>query len=323
MNTGVTGKPALGSATREGGPLVTGATGFAGGHLVDRLLLSHDEVNAWAHAQVPSATDSRVRWRAVDLTDRGAIETALAESRPGVIYHCAGLPHVAESWARAGQALQVNALGTHFLLDAAARLGFDPLVVVVSSALVYRPALDAMADDHPIGPVDPYGVSKLAQEMTAARSSTRSVIARPFNHAGPRQSPAFVTSSFARQIAEIEAGRAEPILRVGNLDARRDITDVRDTVRAYEVLGATGTPGASYNVCSGTAYRVGDLLERLLGLARVQVTVQQDPARMRPSDNPVVLGDAGRLTRETGWRPEIPIEQTLADLLNWWRAHIA
>lgn len=304
-------------------PLVTGATGFAGSHLVDRLLLSHDAVDAWAHAHVPAAADPRVRWRAVDLTDRDAIERALDQTRPSVIYHCAGLPHVAESWSRGGQALQVNAFGTHLLLDAASRLDFDPFVVVVSSALVYRPALDAMSEDHPLGPVDPYGVSKLAQEMTVARSTTRAVVARPFNHAGPRQSAAFVTSSFARQIVEAEVGRGEPVLRVGNLDARRDITDVRDTVRGYEALAASGVTGRPFNVCSGIAHRVGDLLERLLGMARVRVAVQHDPTRMRPSDNPIVLGDATRLKRQTGWQPEIPIDQTLRDLLDWWRAQIA
>ena len=319
----MTGTPVLRTATREGGPLVTGAAGFAGGHLVDRLLLSHETVTAWAHSHVPADHDARVRWRAVDLTDRRAIETALDESRPAVIYHCAGLPHVGESWTRAGQALHVNAFGTHVLLDAATRLGLDPRVIVVSSALVYRPALEAMTDDHPIGPVDPYAVSKVAQEMAAMRSATQSIVVRPFNHAGPRQSAAFVTSSFARQIAEIEAGRAEPVLRVGNLDARRDITDVRDTVRAYEALAASGTVKTSYNVCSGIAYRVGDLLEQLLGMARVRVTVQHDPSRMRPSDNPVVLGDAARLTQATAWRPEIPIDQTLRDLLDWWRARTA
>lgn len=312
------------SDTRAGLPLVTGASGFAGSHLVERLLQSHDAVNAWAHsARSPRPTaDSRVQWDVVDLLDRRTVERTLESTAPSVIYHCAGLPHVAESWSRSGRALEVNAYGTHLLLESAARLGQAPLVVVISSALVYRPAATPLSEDDVIGPIDPYGVSKLAQEMIAARASVPTVIARPFNHAGPRQSAAFVTSSFARQIAEIEAGGAEPILRVGNLDARRDITDVRDTVRAYETLADSGRPGRPYNVCSGTAYRVGDLLDKLLTMARVRVRVEQDMARLRPSENPVVLGDPSRIAAETAWRAVIPIEQTLSDLLDWWRLEL-
>lgn len=302
----------------SGFPLVTGATGFAGSHLLDRLLDTHDRVYAWARSPVPT-TNGRVQWQTVDLVDPDSVARALAGARPPVIYHLAGLPHVAESWTRSRQALQVNALGTYLLLEAVARLGFDPLVVVVSSALVYRPAAEALAEDHPLGPVDPYGVSKLAQEMAATQSGVRTLIARPFNHAGPRQSAAFVASSFARQIADIEAGRADPVLHVGNLEARRDITDVRDTVRAYEALVSSGDPGQPYNVCRGSAYRIGDLLERLIGMARARVDVRQDPDRMRPSDNPLVLGDPARIAKATGWRAEIPIEQTLHDVLEWWR----
>ena len=302
----------------SGLPLVTGATGFAGSHLVDWLLDTHERVHAWAHSTVPPE-NPRIHWHAVNLEARDSVERALAETRPSVIYHLAGLPHVAESWTKSRQALQVNAFGTHLLLDTITRLDLDPLVVVVSSALVYRPAAEALAEDHPLGPSDPYGVSKLAQEMSAARSGVRTIIARPFNHAGPRQSASFALSSFARQIVDIEAGRARPVLHVGNLDARRDITDVRDTVRAYDELAASGQPGQPYNVCRGTAYRVGDLLEQLLGMAQVRVEVKQDPERMRPSDNPLVLGNPARVTLDTGWRAEIPMEQTLRDLLDWWR----
>lgn len=306
------------SPSAPGLPLVTGASGFAGSHLVDRLLETHEAVHAWAHSTVPRQ-DSRIHWHAVHLEVRDSVERALADSTPSVIYHLAGLPHVAESWTRSRQTLQVNAFGTHLLLDAITRLDLDPLVVVVSSALVYRPAAEALAEDHPLGPSDPYGVSKLAQEMSAVRSGVRTIIARPFNHAGPRQSASFALSSFARQIVDIEAGRAAPVLHVGNLDARRDITDVRDTVRAYEQLAASGLPGQPYNVCRGTAYRVGDLLEQLLGLAQVRVEVKQDPERMRPSDNPLVLGNPSRVTGDTGWHAQITMEQTLHDLLEWWR----
>ena len=159
--------------------------------------------------------------------------------------------------------------------------------------------------------------------MTAASApGARVFIARPFNHAGPRQSTAYVTSSFARQIAQIEAGTGEPIIRVGNLEARRDITDVRDTVRAYRLIVERGEPLRPYNVCSGRPYRVGDLLTTLIGLARIPIEVRVDPARLRPSDTPIIVGDPSRLVAETGWAAEIPIERLLGDLLDHWRGEV-
>lgn len=308
------------------GPLlVTGATGFAGSHLLDRLLAAGEAVAAWAgpRGRAGEGDDRRVRWQTVDILDRAAVAGAIRRLKPRVVFHLAGLPHVGESWQQADRALQVNALGTHHLLDAVEQEAPGCRVVVAGSALVYRPSDRALSEEAPLAPADPYGVSKLAQEMLAGRAAADVVRTRPFNHAGPRQSDAFVTSSFARQIAEIEAGLREPTLLVGNLEARRDIMDVRDTARAYEALAARGRSGAVYNICSGVAYRVGDLLERLLGLARTRVSVRQDPARLRPSDNPVVLGDHSRLTADTGWQPEIPVETTLADLLAWWRPRVA
>lgn len=301
---------------------MTGATGFAGSHLLDRLLRSHPDVAGWAHTRPRTDAPAGVHWQQVDLLDRAAVRDAIDQLKPSVIFHCAGLPHVAEAWTNAGRALEVNALGTHHLLEAVRETVPGSRVIVAGSALVYGPSDRALREDDPLAPSDPYGVSKLAQELVALRATTPVVAARPFNHVGPRQQASFATSSFARQIAEIEAGRREPILLVGNLDARRDLTDVRDTVRAYEALATHGTAGRTYNICSGTALRVGDVLDRLLGLARTQVTVRTDPARLRPSDNPVVLGDPSRIGNETGWRAEISIEQTLQDLLGWWRAQL-
>lgn len=311
------------SADGSGPVLVTGATGFAGSHLVDHLLDLGDRVAGWTRpGRQPQDADPRVAWQEVDVLDRRAVANAIGELRPRTIFHLAGLPHVGESWKHADRALAVNALGTHHLVDAVEQHAPDCRLVVAGSALVYRPSLEALREDSPLGPADPYGISKLAQEMRVAGARVAAVRTRPFNHAGPRQSEAFVTSSFAKQIAEIEAGVRPPTLEVGNLEARRDITDVRDTVRAYAALAGSGAAGAVYNICSGTAYKVGDLLEQLLRLSNTRIDVRQDPARMRPSDNPVVLGDHARVTADTGWAPSIPIAQTLADLLAWWRSRV-
>ncbi len=309
-----------------GVPLVTGATGFAGSHLLDQLvqLAGPSAVEAWAHRGGRTAAerdaDPRARWSAVDLLDRDAVREALAGAAPSVIYHCAGVADVHASWHSPARALRVNVLGTEHLLAAARELNLSCPVVVTSSALVYRPSARAIAETDPVAPSSPYGVSKLGQELVARQSYGRVIVARAFNHAGPRQDASYVTSAFARQLAEIEAGAREPVLLVGNLDSRRDITDVRDTVRAYRLLAAHGRPDRPYNVCSGRAYRVGDLLEILLGRTRTRVQVTPDPTRTRPHDNPIVLGDPSRIAADTGWRAEIPIERTLADLLDYWRA---
>jgi GDP-4-dehydro-6-deoxy-D-mannose reductase len=298
--------------------------GFAGSHLVDHLLQSFPSVAAWGNPSgrpISRPPDPRVHWERVDLLDGAAVAAELTALRPVAIYHCAGVAHVAESWSESSRALQVNALGTHRLLEGVLEAGLTCPVLVTGSALIYEQSSGPVVEDDPIRPSSPYAVSKLAQEMAAARSPHGAVIlARPFNHAGPRQDASFVTSSFARQIAEIEAGLREPVLQVGNLEARRDITDVRDTVRAYQLLVDRGQPRRPYNVCRGEAFRIGDLLDALVRMSHAAITIQPDPARRRPSDNPVVLGDRSRITQETGWEPEIPIERTLGDLLEYWRA---
>lgn len=309
-------------------PLITGATGFAGRHLLESLLADDVRVHAWSNARgrpvdPALASDARIRWRAVDLLDRGSVDAALEAARPTVIYHCAGFADEHWSWQDPVRALNGNVLATHHLLESVRDLALDARIVIPSSALIYRPSPDAIDEDFPIGPTSPYGVSKLAQEMIAADSPLPILVARPFNHAGPRQNPSYVTSAFAKQLAEIEAGLSEPILHVGNLDARRDLTDVRDTVHAYRALAERGQTHRPYNVCSGRAYRIRDLLDILLSLARVRVNVAVDRARLRPSDNPLVLGSPARIIQETGWRPAIPIEQTLSDLLAFWRAAVS
>jgi GDP-4-dehydro-6-deoxy-D-mannose reductase len=284
-------------------------------------------VAVWGHAasrRAAADADPRVSRADVDLLRAASLDAALAAAPPSAIFHLAGFADVNAAWRASAQALRVNALGTHHLLGAAARRGPDVPVLVVSSALVYRSSPAPIDEGRPLAPSTPYGMSKLAQEMTAAHSRCRRVfVARPFNHAGPRQSDAYVTSGFARQIAEIEAGVREPVLRVGNLESRRDLTDVRDTVRAYRLIVERGQPGRPYNVCSGRAHRIADLVEMLVARARVRIRVETDPARLRPSDTPVVVGSFERLHADTGWEPRVPIERTLADLLDHWRTAIA
>jgi len=307
-------------------PLITGATGFAGSHLLERFTSRGERAHAWAHrgsarAQISGndRDDKGVTWSAVDLLDRTSVREALRRANPSVIYHCAGAADVHTAWQAPARALRVNVLGTHNLFESSRELSLGCRILVTGSALVYQPQQNAITESSPVGAATPYGVSKLAQELVAADSPLPAVLVRSFNHAGPRQSPSYATSAFAKQIAEIESGRQEPVLHVGNLDAQRDITDVRDTVRAYEALAERGQPRRPYNVCTGRAHSMRSLLDILLSLARMQVRIEVDPARLRPSDNPVILGSHARLTQDTGWVPQIPIEQTLADLLEYWR----
>jgi len=302
--------------------LVTGAAGFAGSHLVDRLVGDGADVVAWHRpGGAPPRETARTRWEAVDLLDADAVAAAIARLRPAAVYHCAGAAHVGRSWDTTESTFATNVRGTHHLLRALEREAAGARVLVPSSALVYAGANEALTEEHPLVPGSPYGLSKLAQEMLACRTNGQLgvTIARSFNHLGPRQDPHFVASGFARRIADIEKGRWSPEISVGNLDAGRDLTDVRDTVRAYTMILERGTPGRPYNVCSGRAITMRHLLDLLLARARVPVTVRVDPARYRPNDTPLLLGDPRRLRDDLGWTAEIPLEQTLDDLLEYWR----
>jgi GDP-4-dehydro-6-deoxy-D-mannose reductase len=315
--------------------LVTGAAGFAGSHLLD--LIKHDgqPIAGWylhGHHPLDSSSTSRpsfegVDWRAVDLTDREAVRAAIAAGRPAEIYHLAGAANQGNSWDRTDESLRANALGTHHLLDALRRERIDARVLVIGSAAVYRPKQEPFGEESPIGPTSPYGVSKLAQEMTALQAfalhGQHVIVSRSFNHIGPRQSADYVASSFARQIAMIEAGQAPQVIQVGNLEARRDLMDVRDTVRAYRALMRRGEPGRAYNVCSGEAHAIRELLDGLLAHSTVSVEVRVDESRLRPVDQPLLVGRLDRIRRETGWQPEIGWSRTLADLLQDWRTRIA
>lgn len=295
------------------GVLVTGARGFAGRYLVEHLESTGAEVTGWAREQI-------------DLLDRKAVLRAMAELRPRVVYHCAGAAHVGQSFGNVADTLAANVLGTHHVLDALRHAGISARVLITGSSLVYRQSERALKEEDPTGPATPYAVSKLAQEMLGQRGIKEDkqhvLLARPFNHTGPRQAPTYAAPTFAQQIALIEKGRMRPEIVVGNLDASRDLHDVRDTVRAYAAIVERGEPGRIYNVCSGQAFKIRDVLDRLIGMSRVPVTVTVDPARYRPSDNLMLWGDRSRIERELGWKPQIQLNQTLADLLDYWRKEI-
>ena len=305
--------------------LVTGAAGFAGSHLIELLEREAATVVAWHRPAGRMPHPARVRWQAVDLLDAAAVRQAIDEIRPAAVYHCAGAAHVGRSWDATESTFAVNVRGTHHLLQALGQASLTARVMIPSSAMVYRPGSEALTEEHPLVPTSPYGLSKLAQEMLGARASNGPVsvtIGRAFNHVGPRQDPSFAAAGFARQIAEIEAGRREPEVVVGNLDARRDTTDVRDTVRAYRVILNHGTPGRPYNISTGRAIAIGEILDMLCARAKVAIRIRVDPDRFRRNDVALIVGDSSRLQRELGWAPAIPLAQTLDDLLEHWRGLI-
>ena len=304
----------------NGTVLVTGAAGFAGSHLLEHLNGS-DTVVGWSRAEPPSEFAHAARWQQVDILDRGQVYDALRGLRPRAIFHLAGLPHVAESWSNSTASLAVNVLGTHRIIDALERLDYPCRILVTGSAQVYAPSSTPIGEEDAIAPTSPYALSKLAQEQLALRaaSNIEVIVTRSFNHTGPRQKPAFLAPSVARQIALIERGSLAPVIKVGNLDPTRDIVDVRDTVRAYALLMKSGSPGTIYNVASGVGTPVRTIVEALVARARVPIRLEQDPARLRPNDVNVLVGDPRRLNAATGWTPEISLEQTLDDLLNYWR----
>lgn len=252
-----------------------------------------------------------------------AVSKTIEESQPDVIFHCAGAAHVGSSWERAVDTFATNVRGTHILLEAVRRSQLTTRIVITGSALVYRQSSLALSEGAPLGPSSPYAVSKLAQEQLGIRlaeeDGCKIILARSFNHHGPRQSPSFAASGFARWIARIEAGQVEPVIHAGNLDAVRDLTDVRDVVRAYRMLANQGISGRIYNVCSGRAYSIREVLDRVIALTQVKVRVQLNPSKFRPNDTPVLLGDSTRIRSEIGWTPQVPLNQTLSDLLDYWR----
>jgi GDP-4-dehydro-6-deoxy-D-mannose reductase len=296
--------------------LVTGAHGFVGGHLLEMLRAEHPQVEVFALVRprggAPVPRPGRASILEADIDDAPAILAAVSLSRPDRIVHLAGQSSVHHSWIDPGGTLRTNVQGIVHLMDAVRAERLRPRVLVVGSADEYGIVENTsvpVREDTPLRPVSPYAVSKVAQGLLALEYAVPGgpevLRTRTFPHTGPGRGEAFAESSFARQIAEVMAGRRPPVLSVGNLDSVRDFTDVRDVV------------------CTGRGVRLGDLLSRLVALAGVEVEIRQDPGRFRPADIPVLVGDPSRLRTATGWEPRIPLDRTLSDLLEDWRARVS
>jgi GDP-4-dehydro-6-deoxy-D-mannose reductase len=305
--------------------LVTGGCGFVGPYLIAALEKTGQQVIALGTSPT-QALSIAPEWRSVDLCDRTAVSDLVASVRPTAVYHLAALSSVAASFEDPIPTYMTNVMGTAYLLDALRRQAPTARTLLISSAEVYGGRTSPLLESTPFDPANPYAASKVAAEMIGLehwKSQGLPVLrARSFNHTGPGQAPHFVVASFAKQIALIESGLQAPVLKVGNLTARRDFLDVRDVVRAYVALMAEGEPGAAYNVCSGQAIPMRALLDGLLSLCSVAIDVQEDPARFRPIDVPELVGSHAALSEATGWKPVISLEQTLKDTLAYWRDRV-
>jgi GDP-4-dehydro-6-deoxy-D-mannose reductase len=316
--------------------LITGITGFAGSHLADYLLAEQPDVEVCGTYRWRSRTENvehimdRIHLVEADLRDYTSILATLEEVRPDYIFHLAAQSFVPSSWRSPVDTLSTNIEGQTYLFEAVRALGIDPVIQIACSSEEYglvRPEETPIKETNPLRPLSPYAVSKVTQDYLAYQYfrsyGLKAIRTRGFNHTGPRRGEPFVTSNFASQLARIEAGQREPKIRVGNLDAVRDFTDVRDMVRAYWLAVTKATPGEVYNIASGVGITIRDLLDRLIALCKVSVEIEIDPERLRPSDVEILVGDNSKFRDETGWEPQISFDETLADMLDYWRRKIA
>ena len=314
--------------------LITGITGFVGSHLAEYALERGAEVFGsvrWrSKTEHIEALRNRVGLVESDLRDLMSVRTVLEQSRPDYIIHLAAQSFVAASWQTPMETFHTNVVAQVNLFEAMRQLDSSARFLVIGSSeeygLVYPDELP-IRETNPLRPLSPYAVSKVTQDLMGWQYfksyGMHIVRARAFNHTGPRRGETFATSNFAKQIAEMEAGLREPVVHVGDLKPTRDFSDVRDIVRGYWVLLERGTPGEVYNLCSGVDWSIERVLNFLIERSTLShVEVRQDPARFRPSDVPVLRGSREKIERELGWRGVIPLEQTLADLLEYWRRRI-
>lgn len=310
--------------------LITGITGFVGSHLAEHLLeLRMDVCGAVKRRSSLDNIDSiknKITLIECDIIDPYSVERAVKKSEPDYIFHLAAQSFVPTSWHSPLETLHTNVDGTLNIFEAVRKLDLDSRIQIAGSSeeygLVY-PEEVPIKEENPLRPLSPYGVSKVTADLLGFQYyksyGLKTIRTRAFNHTGPRRGEVFVTSNFAKQIAEIEKGIKKPVIQVGNLDAQRDFSDVRDVVKAYLLAVEKCDFGEVYNICSGKTQRIREVLDLLLSMTSKKIKVEKDPARMRPSDVLILQGDYSKFRKKTGWKPKISFERTMKDLLDYWR----
>lgn len=314
--------------------LITGVSGFVGSHLAEHLL-----------TQGKHEIFGSIKWRSdrknilhiqdklklceCDIRDAFAMNTLISDIKPDWIFHLAAQSYVPFSWRAPQETLTTNIIGEVNLFEAVRQAGIDPLIHIAGSSeeygMVYSEEIP-IKESNPLRPLSPYGVSKVAQDLLGFQYfksyGLKIVRTRAFNHTGPRRGVVFATSNFAKQIIEIKEGRRKPVMYVGNLEAVRDFLDVRDVARAYALALEKGTPGEVYVIASGKGTKIKEMLEKLIAIAQIEVEIRKDPERLRPSDVELLIGSSEKFQKATGWKPEIPFDKTLKDLLDFWQQQI-
>jgi GDP-4-dehydro-6-deoxy-D-mannose reductase len=312
--------------------LITGITGFAGSHLAD-YCLERGGVEVFGIIRWRSRTENiehlenKIKIMECDLRDATSTRDVIEDIHPDYIFHLAAQSFVPTSWRAPTESLTTNVLGELNLFEAVRKIGLKCRIQLAGSSEEYGLVKEdevPISEDNPLRPLSPYAVSKVAQDLLGYQyfmSYKMDVVrTRSFNHTGPRRPPVFVCSDFAKQVVDIEKGLKEPVIHVGNLDAKRDFTDVRDTVKAYFLALEKGKSGEVYNICSEKTWKIRDVLDMLIAKSTKEIKVELDKSRLRPSDVPLLLGDCTRFRNDTGWKPEIPFDQTLEDILDFWRS---
>jgi len=309
--------------------LVTGINGFIGSHLAECLLAKgidvHGIVSNLTQVENIAHLRDKITLSKCDVRNQIVVKKIIRKSAPDFIFHLAAQSRPDISWKDPWGTMEVNVIGTVNIFESIRQLGLDPKILVACSSAEYgflREDEGPIKEDHQLLPLSPYAVSKVTQDLLAYQYfqnyNLKTIRVRIFGTTGPRKI-GDACSDFAKQIAEIERGKRGPIMYVGNLETRRDLTDVRDMVEAFWFLVEKGKIGDVYNACSSRVYKIGDILNKFLEMAGTDIKVKIDPKKLRPSDEPIIVGDNSKIRKECGWRPRIPIEKTLEDILNYWR----